>query len=132
MADINEAIFTGRLCKDIELKLTQGGVPFTTFTVAVQRRYKGEDGKYETDFLDCVAWHNNAEFLSKFAKKGNSVCIVSEIRKRSYTDKTDVKRDITEFVVKEVSLMTRSSVNTNKPASDYDEGYSDADEDVNY
>lgn len=97
---MNKAILMGRLTKDPELRTTPNGTAVCTFTVAVDRRGKEK----QTDFLNCVAWRQTAEFISKYFAKGRMILVVGSIQARDYTDKQGNKRTATEIVVDEVSF----------------------------
>lgn len=77
---MNKAILLGRLTKDVELKQTQNGVSVARFTIAVSRRFDKETA----DFINCVAWRNTAEFVSKYFSKGSSIAVVGSIQTGSY------------------------------------------------
>lgn len=95
--NINKVILGGRLTADVELKATPNGVAVCQLTIATNR--KGKDAG--TDFINCVAWRQTAEFISKYFAKGSSICIVGELQKRSYKDKDGNNRSITEVIVNE-------------------------------
>lgn len=95
--NINKVILGGRITADIDLKATPNGVAVAQFSIAINRR--GKDA--QTDFINCVAWRQTAEFISKYFSKGSSICVVGELQKRTYTDKNGAKRDITEVIITE-------------------------------
>lgn len=100
---MNKAIMIGRLTKDPELKTTHTGLPVTSFTIAVNRRFKNkETGEYEADFIDVVAWRQAAEFITKYFNKGSRIAIVGTIQSRSWEDETGNRRYRTEVVADEV------------------------------
>lgn len=101
---VNNVVLTGRITRDLELKYTQSNVPVVSFTVAVDRRFKNLNGEREADFINCVAFRNNAEFISKYFGKGRMIAIVGSIQTRRYTDKDGNNRTATEVVVDEVSF----------------------------
>lgn len=105
--NFNKAILGGRLTADPELKQTPSGVPVCAFTVAVSRQYqsKNADGQRETDFINCVAWRQRAELVSRFFRKGSSICVVGQIQTRKYQDKDGNNRTATEVVVDEVNFV---------------------------
>ena len=72
--NLNKVILVGRLTADPELKITQGGISVTSFTVAVNRPYS-KDGQQTADFISVVAWRQSAEFITKHFHKGNSICL---------------------------------------------------------
>jgi single-strand DNA-binding protein len=98
--NINKSILGGRLTADPELKQTASGISAVTFTIAVNRRY-AKDGQQEADFINCQAWRQTAEFISKYFKKGSSICIAGAIQTRSWTDTSGQKRYATEVVADE-------------------------------
>ena len=91
----NKVIIIGRTTKEVELKTTGNGVSVASFTVAVDRSY-GQDKK--TDFINCVAWRQTAEFISKYFPKGSQIGVEGSIQVRDYTDKDGNKRYVTEIV----------------------------------
>lgn len=108
--NLNKVILAGRLTADPELKQTPSNVAVTTFNLAVNRRYqpKSEEGapaQQQADFISCVAWRNQAEFLCRYFRKGSSVCITGAVQTRSWTDQHNAKRYATEIVVDEVMFV---------------------------
>ena len=102
--NMNKVILGGRLTADVELKQTPQGVSVCSFSIAVNRR-TSKDQEQQADFINCVAWRNTAEFISKYFKKGSSICIAGSIQTRSWTDNngnnryaTEVKADEAYFV----------------------------------
>ncbi|MEG2039301.1 MAG: single-stranded DNA-binding protein [Oscillospiraceae bacterium] len=95
----NKAILIGRLTADPELKQTQSGASVVSFSIAVDRSYAPKGGERQTDFIDCVAWRANAEFISKYFAKGRLIGIEGSIQARSYEDKNGNKRKAVEVVV---------------------------------
>ena len=103
--NFNKAILGGRLTNDVELKTTPQGTAVCTFSVAVNR--KGKDA--QADFINCQAWRGTAEFISKFFKKGSSICIVGSIQTRSWDDQNGNKRFATEVNVDEAYFVDSKS-----------------------
>lgn len=99
---MNKVIITGRLTKAPEAFTTQSGVSRSTFDVAVQRRVKNKDGKYDVDFLTVVAWRQTADFCNKYLTKGRMVAVEGQIQKRSYTAQDNTKRYVTEIIADSV------------------------------
>ncbi len=108
--NFNRVILGGRITADPELKATAAGIPVCSFSVAVNR--KGKDGEQKTDFIDCQAWRTTAQFVSRFFKKGGSICLVGSIQVRSWDDKDGNKRYSTEVVVDEAYFVDSKSSNT--------------------
>ena len=98
--NLNKVILGGRLTADVELKNTPNGVPVCQFSIAVNRK-KSKDGEQTADFINCVAWRNTAEFISRYFKKGSSICVVGAIQTRSWQDQNGQKRNATDVLVDE-------------------------------
>lgn len=99
MADINKCIFTGRIGNDIDLRTTANGTSVCSLRLAVERpKAKGAE-KAETDWLNVVAWRQQAEFISRYLGKGRKVVVECEVRNRQWTDKQGNQRVSTEFNV---------------------------------
>ena len=105
--NLNKAILGGRLTADPELKQTPQGVAVTSFSVAVNR--KGKDAG--TDFINCVAWRQTADFICRFFKKGSSICVSGSIQTRTWTDNQNNKRQATEIVVDEAFFVDTKGEN---------------------
>ncbi len=101
---MNKAILVGRLTKDPELKTTGSGVSVCSFTIAVNRRFRNAEGNYDADFINCVAWRQQAEFLSKYFSKGRMVGISGSIQTRNY-ERDGQRVYVTEVVADEVSFV---------------------------
>jgi single-strand DNA-binding protein len=99
--NFNKVILGGRLTSDIELKQTQSGLSVCSFSLAVNRR--GRDA--QTDFIDCTAWRQTAEFLSRYFKKGSSLCIVGTLQKREWDGQDGKKQYKTEVLVDEAMFV---------------------------
>lgn len=96
---LNDITLMGRLTRDPELRHTQSGNPVASFTLAVDRDFKSADGTRETDFIDCTAWRNTAEFVSKYFTKGSMAVVNGRLQIRDWTDKEGGKRRSAEVVV---------------------------------
>ena len=99
--NFNKVILGGRIARDPELKTTQSGLSVTQFSIAVNRKSTKEQQAPQADFINVTAWRNTAEFITKFFRKGSSICIAGSIQTRSFTDKTGSKREVTEVVADE-------------------------------
>ena len=102
---LNKAILVGRLTRDPELKSTQSGVSVLNFTVAVPRRYKDANGERQSDFINCVAFRQTADFISNYFKKGNMISIDGSIQTRSWDDNEGKRRYTTEVVVNDAGFV---------------------------
>ena len=119
---MNKTILVGNLAKDPERKKTPVGTPVATFTVAVRRSFKNENGNYNADFINCVAWRSTADFIANYFRKGSKIGIVGSLQSRSYDDKNGNKRYVTEVLVDEVEFC--GSANGNKKVEE-DNGSND-------
>ena len=118
MASFNKAILMGRLTADPEIKSTPGGNLVTSFSLAVDRRYKqGEEKK--ADFISIVAWRHTAEFITRYFRRGDAILILGEIQTRTY-EKDGVKHYVTEVLAQEATFCEakRNEARDNTPADD--------------
>ena len=100
---LNHIVVMGRLTRDPELRRTGSGVAVASFTVAVDRDFSSKDGdEKETDFIDCVAWRQTGEFVSKYFTKGRMAVVSGRLQIRSWTDKEGNKRRTAEIVADNV------------------------------
>ena len=96
---LNHITIMGRLTRDPELRRTGSGIAVASFTVAVDRDFSGKDGgEKETDFIDCVAWRQTGEFVSKYFTKGRMIIVSGRLQIRPWTDKDGNKRRTAEVV----------------------------------
>lgn len=103
---MNKFIGKGGLIKDIELQTTTNGNQFARFTLAIRRKIANADGERESDFISCVVWNKQAEFLSKYTQKGSQIAIVGRIETRTY-EANNQKKYATEVIVEEIELCDR-------------------------
>lgn len=96
---LNKIFIMGRLTRDPELRRTQSGTAVTSFSLAVDRNYKGADGEKETDFIDCVAWRQTGEFAAKYFAKGRMAVVEGRLQIRPWTDKEGNNRRSAEVIV---------------------------------
>ena len=119
---MNKVILVGRLVKDPEVKTTQSQIAFCGFTIAADRKFKTTSGERQADFISCVAWRQQAEFLGKYFQKGSRVAVVGNLQSRTYDDTNGKKVYVTEVVVDEIEFVDskkEGSTNDNwKPSSD--------------
>ena len=101
---VNRVVIMGRITVNPELRQTQGGVSVLSFTVAVDRRFTNPGGERQADFIYCVAWRHNAEFISKYFVKGQMIAIDGMLQSRNYIDKNGNNRSVTEVVVENASF----------------------------
>ncbi len=101
---MNKVILMGRLARDPELRYTNSQIATCSFAVAVDRRYKSQDGTTQADFINCVAWRNTAEFISKYFTKGSRILVTGSIQTRTWEDNNGQKRYVTEVIVDEAEF----------------------------
>lgn len=100
----NKVILMGRITRDIEIKTTPSGISVTSFSIAVDRRVQSKDGEKVTDFIDCVAWRQTADFIARFFGKGKLILLEGELQTRTYTDKNGNNRKAVEVIVDRASF----------------------------
>ena len=102
---MNKVILIGRLTKDPELRKTPTDVSVCQFTIAVNRAFQQQNGERQADFINCIAWRNQAENLAKYMKKGGQIAVDGSIQTRSYDDQNGVRRFITEVVCNQITFL---------------------------
>ena len=107
--NFNKVILGGRLTADPELKQTQNGIAVVSFSIAVNRRYNKDAQQNETDFFNVTAWRQTAEFVSRYFKKGSSICVVGTLQNRSWVDQQNTKHYRTDIVADEVMFVDSRS-----------------------
>jgi single-strand DNA-binding protein len=128
MSASNGVHIMGRITRDLELRHTQSGTAVCQFCVAVTRSFKDANGEYQSDFIDCVAWRNSAEFITKYFSKGAMIALDGELQTRNYTDKDGNKRKATELLVSGAAFTGEKREAAAKPApteDDYSAIYDD-------
>ena len=123
----NHTGLQGRLTASPELRYTQGGgVPITSFTLASDTGRKTKSGEKITNFIDCVAWRNQAEFAAKYLTKGRLVMVEGELSTRTYEDRDGNRRKATEITVSKIHFCD-SKKDSQHPAGDFadPDGYPD-------
>lgn len=102
---LNSICLVGRLTKDVDLRYTPSNVAVATFTLAVNRTFKNENGDREADFINCVMWRQQAENLANWAKKGALIGITGRIQTRSYDNQQGQRVYVTEVVAETFQLL---------------------------
>lgn len=102
---LNNVSLVGRLTKDVELRYTPSNVAVATFTLAVNRTFKNENGEREADFINCVMWRQQAENLANLAKKGALIGVTGRIQTRSYDNQQGQRVYVTEVVAETFQLL---------------------------
>ena len=103
---MNRAILMGRLARDPEIRTTQSGIPVCNCTVACDRRSRAADGSWQNqaDFIPCVAWRQQAEFINRYFSKGDRILVSGSIQPRSWEDDKGNRRYTTEVIIDEVEF----------------------------
>ncbi len=138
---MNKVILIGNLARDPELRTTASGVSVCNFTIAVNRRFANQQGVREADFINCVAWRQQGEFVSKYFQKGKKIGIVGALQVRSYEAQDGQKRYVTEVMVDEAEFVERKDGSSGgysegsgfkpdpAPPADTDMGFTEVDDD---
>lgn len=108
MADYNKVILIGRLTKDLELKVTQSGIPVVSGSIAVNRPYK-QDKERKADFFNFTAWRGTAEFIARYFHQGSNILIEGALQTRDYTANDGSKRYVTEVVVANAGFIDKAA-----------------------
>ena len=136
---MNKIELTGRITKEIELRYTQSNKAVGNFSLAVNRKFKNQNGEYEADFINCIVFDKLAETIKEYVKKGDLIGVCGRLQVRNYTDKDGNKKYITEVVVEEIDfLQSKPNVkeNVEKPKEDkfnnaFEEFGNDHEDDLN-
>lgn len=102
--NLNKTILGGRLTATPELKQTPSGVSVCTFSVAVNRK-QSREGEQQADFFNVTAWRATAEFVSKYFRKGSSICVIGSLQNRTWTDQQGAKHYATDIIADEVAFV---------------------------
>lgn len=102
---INNTVLVGRMVRDAELRYTPSNQAVATFTLAVNRDFKNQNGEREADFINCVIWRQQAENLANWAKKGALIGITGSIRTRNYENQQGQRVYVTEVVADNFQLL---------------------------
>ena len=108
---INRVVLVGRITRDPETQTTNTGVPYVRFTLAVNRPFKDQNGERPADFINCVAWRQQAEFMTKFVRKGNQLAVEGRIQTNSYQDANGNNRQVVDVLVESVNNLEPVSKN---------------------
>lgn len=130
MSASNGVHIMGRITRDLELRHTQSGTAVCQFCVAVTRSFKDANGEYQSDFIDCVAWRNSAEFVTKYFSKGALIALDGELQTRNYTDKDGNKRKATELLVSSAAFTGEKREVAAKPTPTEDDYSAISDDDL--
>lgn len=110
---MNKIFLIGRLTKDPDLRYTSTNIAVVSFTLAVNRNFKNQSGEIEADFINCLAFKNQAENLAKYQKKGSQIAVSGRLQVRDYQDKNGSTRYITEVVCDDIQYLDSKKNDTN-------------------
>ena len=117
---LNRVILMGRLTADPELKQTPNGISVTSFSLAVDRNFTSRGAERQTDFINCVAWRQTAEFISRYFAKGRLMAVEGSLQVRNYVDKNENKRQAVEVVVDQAYFAdSKNAAPSSSPAPSY-------------
>ena len=102
---INNVVLVGRMTRDAELRYTPSNVAVATFTLAVNRTFKSRNGEREADFINVVMWHQQAENLANWAKKGSLIGVTGRIQTRNYENNDGQRVYVTEVVAENFQML---------------------------
>jgi single-strand DNA-binding protein len=115
---MNHFVGIGRLTRDPNVKYTQSGKAYASFTLAIDRR-RSADGNHQADFISCVAWEKLAEVISQYVSKGQKIAVEGRIQTRSYDANDGTKRYVTEGVVQSMEFCESRRNSSAGGAGDY-------------
>lgn len=107
---INNVCLVGRLTRQVDLRYTSNGTAFGSFSLAIDRTYKNQEGEKETDYINCVIWRKPAVNLSNFTSKGSLLGVEGRLQTRNYENKEGQKVYVTEVLVENFSLLESKKV----------------------
>lgn len=118
-ANLNSVILAGNLTRDPELRFLPSGQPVCSFSIAINRTFKGKDGesKEEATFIKIVAWAKLAEICNEHLKKGSSVLVDGRMESRSWEAQDGTKRSTVEVVASSVQFLSPKRETAAKPTS---------------
>ena len=111
---MNKVELIGRLTHDVEMRQTPNGVSLARFSIAVTRRFKNSNGEYDADFINCVAWRNQAENMAKFLRKGSLIGVEGRIETGSYQAQDGSTRYTTDVVCDSVQFLEPRSASADR------------------
>ena len=109
---INNVSLTGRLVRDVDLRFTQNGKAVASFTLAVNRRFKNQDGEMDADFIMCVLWGKSAEALANYTRKGSLIGVEGAIQTRNYENNEGQKVYVTEVNCNNFTFLEKRDENS--------------------
>jgi len=112
---LNKIIITGNICNDLEIK-DNGETKILSFVVAVRRKFKNKNGENQTDFIRCVSFNNQAEFIKKYFQKGSPILIEGNLQTNTYETQTGEKRNSFNIVIESIDFFSQKQQETKSDA----------------
>lgn len=120
---INNVVLVGRMTRDAELRYTPSNQAVATFTLAVNRNFKNQNGEREADFINCVIWRQQAENLSNWAKKGTLIGVTGRIQTRNYENQQGQRVYVTEIVADNFQILESRATREGQSGGTYNGGF---------
>lgn len=127
---MNRVVLVGRITHDLELKYTQGGIAYVSFSLAINRNFPNQQGEIEADFIRCTAWRGTAENMVKFVGKGSLVGVDGRIQSSSYETPQGEKRTSINVVSDTVQFLESKRTRETQYSPDVDISYDDEEEEL--
>ena len=124
---LNKVILLGRITHDLEMRSTPSGTSVLQFSLAVERNFVKQGEERQTDFINCVAWKQTAEFIGRFFGKGRLIAIEGRLQSRNYEDKQGNKRTAIEVIVDQASFTGEPKKDGGGQQTAPQDGYNDID-----
>ncbi|MBM7643711.1 single-stranded DNA-binding protein [Streptococcus loxodontisalivarius] len=119
---INNVVLVGRMTRDAELRYTPSNQAVATFSLAVNRNFKNQNGEREADFINCVIWRQQAENLANWAKKGTLIGITGRIQTRNYENQQGQRVYVTEVIADNFQILESRATREGGSAGSYNAG----------
>lgn len=116
---INNVVLVGRMTRDAELRYTPSNQAVATFTLAVNRNFKNQNGEREADFINCVIWRQQAENLANWAKKGTLVGVTGRIQTRNYENQQGQRVYVTEVIADNFQILESRATREGQSGGSY-------------
>ncbi|MCO4636149.1 single-strand DNA-binding protein [Streptococcus infantarius subsp. infantarius] len=120
---INNVVLVGRMTRDAELRYTPSNQAVATFTLAVNRNFKNQNGEREADFINCVIWRQQAENLANWAKKGTLVGVTGRIQTRNYENQQGQRVYVTEVIADNFQILESRATREGQSGGSYNGGF---------
>ena len=120
---INRVVLVGRITRDPELSQTTSGQSYVRFSLAIDRPFKNQNGERATDFINCIAWRNQAEFLKNYVKKGNMLGLEGRIQVTTYQDQNGNNRQAFDVLVESLNNLEPKKGDSFQPSPPFESGF---------